>query len=120
MAYTGEASHWWRKTAFDVLCVLQHPNTSGWPPQVEVLVIMAHLFRRTLVMPDHLSDAMDHMHDKGRHRISARPALEEDSPSLRTEMCSCVEHGGTLYCLRRRLSPMQWGLNCCLPQQLIA
>mmetsp|Transcript_16668 Transcript_16668/g.49845 ORF Transcript_16668/g.49845 Transcript_16668/m.49845 type:complete len:554 (-) Transcript_16668:1366-3027(-) len=33
--------------------------------QVEVLVIMAHVFRRTLVMPDHLADFMDHHNDGG-------------------------------------------------------
>ncbi len=31
--------------------------------------MMAHLFRRTLVMPDHLAHSMDHLGDKGRHTI---------------------------------------------------
>jgi hypothetical protein len=39
-------------------------------PQVEVLVIMGHLFRRTLVMPDHLTSSMDHLHAFGRQQLA--------------------------------------------------
>jgi hypothetical protein len=38
--------------------------------QVEVLVIMGHLFRRTLVMPDHLTSSMDHLHAFGRQQLA--------------------------------------------------
>lgn len=38
--------------------------------QVEVLVVMGHLFRRTLVMPDHLTSSMDHLHEFGRQQLA--------------------------------------------------
>ena len=78
---------------------------------------MAHLFRRTLVMPDHLSDAMDHMHDKGRHRISARPWIRTFESGLdrcqnTTPVFDCVKRGGVAHasasaCLRRN-GPPAW------------
>ena len=31
---------------------------------------MGHLFRRTLVMPDHLTSSMDHLHAFGRQQLA--------------------------------------------------